>query len=234
MQLAEESLERCREAHQLQGAALCLAWRGTVKLTVNRLDDAMDDALESLRLVRQLGAREDEVLALCLKVRVHFARGDARDALNAVQELLPLMEHHDHEGIAAQVTAWHARALASVRRRPAASAVLQSRRPSPDAWPHIKIRSHIALGRALRVLKRSDEAREHFAQALTTAESAGFRYFQLLAHNELVFVEPDESARARHDRVARAMARSLAANLPKDQAASFMARGWGQTEADSR
>ncbi len=227
LQLAEQAVERTSEAHQLQGLALSMAWRAQVLLTLHQLDPAMDDVVESLRLCRQLGAREDEVIALAVRTRIALARGDHKEALFSVQELQPLLTQHDHEGIAPQVSAWHARALAGLGRRPAATAVLQNARAVEDAWPHVRIRGHISVGRALRMLDRDAEAREHFASALAGAESAGFRYFQLLAHHELVQVEPDEAARARHDRVARALARSLAANLSREHAASFLSRGWG-------
>ncbi|NCG20614.1 MAG: AAA family ATPase, partial [Rhodobacterales bacterium] len=227
LMLSDQTLEQCREAHQLQGTAIALCWRANVMLTLRHSAEALVDVAEALRLVRELGAREDEVLALSIKVRTHFAREDYTSALQAVKELQPLMEHHDHEGIGPQVTAWHARALAGIGRRPAASAVLQARKPMDGSWPHVQMRSQIALGRVLRLLGRVDEARGQFQLALEGAESAGFRYFQLLAHHGLVTVTADPAAKARHQRVAQAMSRSLSANLPKEHAERFVRRNWG-------
>ena len=59
------------------------------------------------------------------------------------------------------------------------------------------------------------------------AESNGFRYYQLIAHHHLCAVVTDDNDCARHDRVANALARSLAANLGASDSKTFLGRGWG-------
>jgi hypothetical protein len=85
------------------------------------------------------------------------------------------------------------------------------------------VRADLAIGRALGGLGRPDDARDALQRALGTSEANGFRYFQLAAHLELIVVSSDPSARDRHARVASGLARSLAANLPKDDADRFLA-----------
>ena len=61
----------------------------------------------------------------------------------------------------------------------------------------------------------------------STAEANGFRTFQLQAHDGLAAVIADETVRARHTRVAKALSRSLAANLPREDSKRFLERDWG-------
>lgn len=227
LELAEKTLAQAREVHYLHGVALGLAWRAQALATLGRYDEALTDATEALRLVRQLVAREDEVLVLGILVRIHFGRGDDRSALDHIVTLLPLLDEYDHEGISPQVLAWQAHALAALGRRADAERALSRCSSRPDQWPHVAIRTDISLGRALRVVGRVEEACAALQRALSLAEANGFRYFQLLAHNDLAAIHPDEGARARHKRVANALSRSLAANLPKEDAQRFLQRGWG-------
>ena len=50
---------------------------------------------------------------------------------------------------------------------------------------------------------------------------------KLLAHDELARLSSDANARARHARVANGLARSLAANLPREDGQRFLERNWG-------
>lgn len=227
LEFAEKTLAQSREVHHLHGVALGLAWRAQILAALGRRDEALVDAHEALRLVRRLAAREDEVLVLTILVRIHFGRHDFQAALDTALTLSPLLEEYDHEGIAPQVVAWRARALAELGRIEEAERVLAARPTRGAQWPHVAIRTDIAIGRALRLLKRPAEAREALQRALALAEANGFRWFQLLAHDVLASIVPDEVAHERHRRVSRALARSLAANLPREDAERFLEQDWG-------
>jgi len=227
LELAERTLAQSREVHHLHGVALGLAWRAQILAALARRAEALADASEALRLVRRLAAREDEVLVLTIRARIHFGLHDFEAALATAEELLPLLEDYDHEGIAPQVVAWKARALAELGRVDEAERVLAERPARGAQWPHVAIRTDIAIGRALRVLKHPGPAREALQRALALAEANGFRWFQLLAHDVLASIVPDEEARERHRRVSRALARSLAANLPREDAERFLDQDWG-------
>lgn len=110
-------------------------------------------------------------------------------------------------------------------------AVLQDEAPEERRWPHVYVRTQIYRARALRLLDHPGPAADLLRETLSQAESYGFRFFQLAARHELVQVAADDDERARHARIAVALARSLAANLPMKDGHSFQAKGWGRIEA---
>ncbi len=224
--LSDRTVEQAREVQHVHGVALGLAWRAQALLAIRRFPEALANAEEALALVRRLDAREDEVLALATIVRLHLAAEDYEAALGALQELTPLLATHDPEGIAPQVRAWHAETLAGLGRLDEATQQLEHTEQG-DPWPHIKVRTDLALGAAYQLLEESGPARQALQRALALAEANGYRYYQLLAHHQLALTVTDDAARARHRRVAVALARSLAANLPRVDSTAFLQRTWG-------
>ena len=188
----------------------------------------MQNAREALRIVRQLGTAEDEVLALSTLLRVCVVSGDLEGALAWVNDVLPLLADYDSEGIAPQVNSFHALALAGLgRHAQAREALARAEQSSERQWPYVQVRTDLAKAGALRRLGESERARKLLQRALASAEANGFRFFQLLIHHELTHVADDETARSRHSRVASALARSLAANLSREDAKLFLSREWG-------
>ncbi len=91
----------------------------------------------------------------------------------------------------------------------------------------MRTRRDLALGATLRLLGEPERARDALQRALAISESNGYRYHQLLAHHELAQVEGELTARARHQRVAIALSRSLSANLPSPEGDRFLQQSWG-------
>ena len=58
--------------------------------------------------------------------------------------------------------------------------------------------------------------------ALSIADQCGFRFYSLKAHHLLSRFDPDEEQRLRHHRVTRNLSRSLAANLGREDAETFL------------
>jgi len=230
MAMAERTVAQATEVHHLQGIALGLAHRAQIIVDIGRLDEALDNAKEAHRIIKELNAKEDEQLALATMARVHMVREEPEEACAMLEELLPLLEHQDYEGIDPVMQAWHANVLAVLGRMDDAVAALERARAKEPLWPHIIVRRDLAVANAHMRLDQPELAQQTLQRALQRAESNGYRFFQLLAHNGLCKVSIEASARARHGRVASALARSLAANLPSNDSQSFLKRGWGQTD----
>lgn len=234
LHLAERTVTQAREVHHLNGVGLGLAWKAQALVTIGRVEEAVECARESARLVREVGTRDDRVLVLSVLGRIDFRLRKHQAALDRIGRLLPLLDRHDSEGIRPQVIAWKAHALAALGRVAEAEEVLAERSAADGLWPHIQIRTDLSLGRALRELGHDAEAATTLQRGLEVAEANGYRYFQLLAHHELAHVIKDDDARSRHGRVARALARSLAAGLPRADAKRFTERSWGDPSAAGR
>jgi len=222
LKMADRTLAHAREVNHLHGIALGLAWRAQVLLEIGDIDQSEVETREALRLSRQLGTTEDELLTLSVLVRVALRRDDARAAVTWLAELQPLLEEYDHEGIAPQIETWRARAMTMLGDHEGARHILDNIESPDRPWPHVRVRVALDHGIALRDLGDQEGATEVLEEALELAERCGYRFFQLRAHHELVGVCSDPTSSARHRRVARSLARSLAANLPRQDATRFL------------
>ncbi len=231
--LADRTVGQAREVHHPHGIALGLVYRSQVLAALHRDEEAIQNAREALRIVRQLGTAEDEVLVLATLTRVDLLRNAPKTALDWISALLPLLTSYDSEGVAPQVYAMHAQALAQLGRLPEAEKAFEMSQHGDRQWPHIQVRTDIAKAVAARLLHKPDEAKTLLQRALSVAEPNGYRYYQLLAHHELTLVVSDDATRARHSRVAAALARSLAANLSREEAKRFLSTEWGGQRLDS-
>jgi tetratricopeptide (TPR) repeat protein len=221
--LAERTLAQAEEAGHPQGIALGKAWRARVELLLQRVDEAEHDARDALRQARRLASTDDELFALSVLLHTSLARGDGEAALHHADALLDGVMRHDPEGILREVRALRAQALAAIGRTAEAQAALDLSPIPAGTWPHIQVRTDLAIGRALRAIGRPADARSALLRSLAGAEANGFRTFQLLSHAELARTTDDDASRDRHTRVAGGLARSLAANLRRDDATRFLA-----------
>ncbi len=219
--MSDRTLSQAQEVEHFQGIALGKAWRSQVLLLLGRLDEAERDAADALVLVRRLDNREDEVMVLVSHILVKLARSDWSGALPPIDELLEVLRIYDHEGIEPKVVAWRALVLTRLGRSTEAEQALMHRGERSE-WPHVQIRTDLATGEALRALGDDAGAREQYALALSASEANGYRYSQLVAHLALAGLADSAEQRGQHERVAAGLARSLAANLPGDDAERFL------------
>ena len=89
-------------------------------------------------------------------------------------------------------------------------------------WPHQLARLDLNVARALGLVGKRAEACARAEAALELADRCGFRYYSLRAHQLLARLSEDEATAQRHESVAGSLARSLAANLPREDAAVFL------------
>ena len=220
--LSERTVSQAKEVHNPQGMGLGKAWRARVLLLLGRYDEAARETDDALATVPSLPNREDHATVWTSAVLTQIEQERWEASLGPIRELLDVLEIHDHEGIQPLIVALQTLALASLGRREEAEAAFEARIDTHKPWPHVQIRTDLATGHALEALGRTSAACKAFKQALAASEANGYRYLQLLAHRELAVLAEGDASRDRHARVASGLARSLAANLPGDDADRFL------------
>lgn len=223
----DKAVAQSREVGHVHGVAVGMMWRANAFRMLGRLDDAERAVQDGLIYCRQHAIEPDELAALVVLVELSLDRKLPEKALAALDLARPLLERYDNEGLRNLVVAWHAQALAQLDRMDEAREVLGDRQPPEEPWQNTQVRTDLAWAKAFRQLGRRDEAVVLLERALETSERIGYRLFQLLVRHELAaLAAPDEAAR--HGRIANGLARSLAANLPREDGKCFLARGWGE------
>ena len=90
-------------------------------------------------------------------------------------------------------------------------------------WPGQRVRSNLNLARATLLLDARDQALQFAEEALRISDASGYRHYAMRARNLIMECTDDDVVIARHHRVAEALARSLAANLSREDSAAFLA-----------
>ncbi|MFT7522052.1 MAG: tetratricopeptide (TPR) repeat protein, partial [Kiritimatiellia bacterium] len=186
--LAERTVAQAREVHHPLGTALGLAQRARVLTTMMRLDEAMQSSTEAVRITRDMHAGEDEVVAQLTLVDLYMERNDWQQASAEVKHLETLLPDYDTEGIAPYVFARSATIEAHRGNSKLARRELDRALRDPPDWPHIQVRTSLACAEAQLALNCPTEAQLTLQKALSVAESSGYRYYQLVAHQGLAGV----------------------------------------------
>ena len=225
LELADQTVAHAREMAHPFGMAVGLRYRVLLLTDLRRLAEAEENALEAIRIQRGLNNPEEELATRVLLVRVHLASGDYEAARRELTALEPLIADYDSEGFAPVVLAWRARLFAEAGELEAAREALDAATSAPiRQWPHQLARLDLNVARAQALLGEVEAACLRAEGALEVADQSGFRYYAMRAHQLLARLVQDESASRRHTQVARSLARSLAANLPREDATSFLER----------
>jgi len=223
LQLADRTVAHAREVGHRFGIALGLRYRSLVLTDIGRIVDAVDNAEEALRLARQLGSAQDTLSTLIMLLRCRLVRGDGTEIMPMLNEALAMVDLADAEGFQPILHVWRARFLAKSGDIEEAHAALDTALRAPSRqWPHQKARLQLNLARAYELLGEEERALEAAELGLRVADACGFRYYAMRARQVLARMQPEEVARGRHVRVASALARSLAAGMPRIDMERFL------------
>ncbi|MCB9791322.1 MAG: protein kinase [Alphaproteobacteria bacterium] len=223
VQLADRTISQARETSHVYGIALGLRYRSMLLLDLGRVAEAEENALEALRIVQEIHNPEEELAVHISLIRVALAHEDYERVRALLDAADPLAERFDTEGFRPILYAWRARLHALQGDRAGVDAALsQSQALAGRPWPHQQCRLELITARALLAAGRSAEALDHAEEALRSSDSAGFRFYSLKAH-VLIARSTESSERVKHhDRVAHSLARSLSANLTREDSETFM------------
>ncbi|MFH1463827.1 MAG: protein kinase [Pseudomonadota bacterium] len=233
LELADKAVAQSREIRHVEGIALGLRYRAMILVDLGRLEEAGSHVEDALRRVKEQGNLEEQLGCFGALARIAVYRNDWSDALRWLDAAEPLLARYDLEGVALILHAWRARVRAELGDVEGSLAAI-SRSDNLDVrrWPLHLVRCDLSIGRALARIGRHEEAMARAAQSLQRADAAGYRFYTFKAHKLLSGIALDPAVADRHARVARALARSLAANLSAEDSASFLAfHGMGEPQA---
>ncbi len=223
LHLADRTVAQAQEVRHRYGEGMGLRYRTIMLTDIGRTLEALENAQESIRIHREMGNKEEELSSLIVSVRCGLAQGAYDEVMPMLDASLALLEDYDTEGFAPVVHAWRGRVLAMQGKMDAAcSAVELATKQTGRAWPHQKVRANLNLARSYLLLDAPQEALTLAEEALRIADSCGYRHYAMRARRVIMSASTDEVVVARHRRVADALARSLAANLSRDDAAAFL------------
>ncbi|MEC9388830.1 MAG: protein kinase [Myxococcota bacterium] len=224
LQISDDTVNQSREVAYRAGEALGMRYRTILLTDIGRYGEAMENAMASLRLHRELDTKEDELASLVVACRAGLAQGVVGDLEPMLDAATELLTGYDTEGFAPVVHAWRARVYAlQGRLSEACDAIELAGQSEVRAWPGQRVRASLNLARVYRLLDARDEAFTLAEEALRLADASGYRHYAMRARRLIIECTDDEVAIARHRRVAEALARSLAANLSREDATSFLA-----------
>lgn len=227
LELAERTVVQAREVNQPGGIVLARSAHADALTHVGRPADGAAEATLALALARELNDPSHVLTALIPLIRASWAAERTELLTPLIDEALRIAEAVDHEGWLGVVRSWRARQLAQAGDAEAARAyIVLALETSGPRWPYQEVRLDLALARVYSFLGDRAEAARHADSAIRRADACGYRLYVLKGHVLASKLVTDEAAAARHDRVANALGRALAANLPGPDAERFLASEW--------
>jgi len=225
MQLSDKTIAQAREVQHLMGVALGLRYRSMVLVDLGRLSDAEDNAREALRLTQEIGDLEDELGALISLIRIRLARREFKEGQNDIARALSIAEKCDVEGYLPLLWSWLSLSQAELGFLDEAMSSLERADPAQGrTWPHQVCRLHLVSARALGAAGMKSAAESRAEQALRIADASGYRLYSLKSHALIADLTDLHANEAMHRRVTHTLARSLSANLSRDDTTTFLAQ----------
>ncbi len=229
LELAEKTCQLARETHHPLGMTRGRHHKSLLLVDLGRYEEALVEAEAAMDIARSLEDKDQELTVGIALVRVGWAMGDIGVARRWLDVIAPLVPRHDSEGFAPLVLAWRARVAAQEGDKEGARSLIQTALDHPGTrWPYQECRLDLSLARVYADLGDHGEATRRGESAIRRADAAGFRYYSLKGHCIAAEHSSDEAAVARHRRVADALARSLAANLAREDGERFLDLAWLQ------
>jgi tetratricopeptide (TPR) repeat protein len=224
LELADKAVAQSREIRHEEGVALGLRYRAMILVDLGRLAEARSHVEDALERVSGQGNVEEQLGCYASLARISLYRRDWPETERWLDKAEPLLFRYDLEGIAPILHAWRARVHAE---REDVEGVLEAiaRADALDVrrWSLHLVRTDLSIARALARAGLLAEALVRVEKALERADAAGYRFYTFKSRKLLADIVRDPADSDRHGRVARALARSLAANLSTTDAKSFLA-----------
>jgi tetratricopeptide (TPR) repeat protein len=224
LQISDQAVTQAREVRYQYGVGLAMRYRTLILTDIGRHSEAMENALASLRIHQEMGNKEEELSSLVVACRAGLAQGAYQEVEPMLEAAMVLAADFDTEGFLPILLAWCARVHAvGGRLDEACDAVERSMEAEGRPWPGQRVRTNLNLARATLLLDARTQALPFAEEALRISDASGYRHYAMRARNLIMECTEDDVVNARHHRVAEALARSLAANLNREDASAFLA-----------
>mgnify|MGYP001265676458 CR=1 FL=1 len=221
--VSDQTVTQSREVRYRYGVGLGMRYRTLMLTDIGRFGEAMDNALASLKIHSEMETREDELASLVVACRAGLAQGAYDEVEPMLDAASALLDDYDTEGFAPIVHAWRARLYARQGRMSAAcDSVERAGQVETRPWPGQRARTNLNLARAYLMMDAPDQALSLSEEALRLSDASGYRHYAMRARQLIIACTDDDVSIARHQRVSEALARSLAANLSREDAGAFM------------
>jgi tetratricopeptide (TPR) repeat protein len=227
VKLADRMIAQSRELRHGHGMAMGLAWRSRLLAVLGRHDDARRTAQEALHLSVGLDTKEEQILVLATLIELQFATGNDRFAMPRITGLLEILDAVDPEGLRPLVLGMAARCHHARGERTAALGRAEEAAATQSDLLQTRVRTGLVLGRAWRELGERGRAADALRPTLREATMARWDLPAMVAHRELARVLDGVPA-AEHRQRAVGLARTMSAELGREDALRFVTDGWAR------
>lgn len=220
--LADRTITTSREVNHRYGVSIGLRYRALLLGDLGHWAEAEENAVAAMKLQQALGNRDEELASTVALTRIIMAVGQHERAWALLDRCLELTGDFDTERYLPVVHAWRAQLHAQAGDLQVAKTALENAAESDQGWPHMRLRQLLNMARAWRMVEEPEQSKILANEALQLAEACGYRYYTMRARQTLLSLQDDGEDNARHQRIAEAQARALAAALAPEDAAAFL------------
>ena len=226
LDLINSAIQKCRQIRYRVGLGMALRYSAILLTDIARFAEAEEHAKLALSVNSELEHEQETLASLVVLIRNFLTNRNWGGVATLLPKALSLAQHYDAEGYLPILLSWEARLIIHVEDNiPRASQIVrQAVAHLKRQWKHQEVRCFLNISRAWIACENNNEALIFAQKALAISGSSGYRYYAMRARQILAVITPDPVERARHQRVAKALTRSLAASLDGKNSQFFIER----------
>ena len=226
LDLSNSAIQKCRQIRYRAGLGMALRYSAILLTDIARFAEAEEHAKLAISVNSELENEQETLASLVVLIRIYLASKDWGHVSSLLPKAISLAKDYDAEGYLPILLSWKARLIVHIDNdiSQATRLLYQAVSQLKRHWKHQEVRCFLNLARAWIACERPEDARNFAQKALFIAGSSGYRYYAMRARQILATITLDPVERARHERVAKALKRSLAASLDTKNGQFFSER----------
>ena len=226
LQLLNKTIKECREARYYGGLCIALRHSAVLLTDLGKYAEAEEHIKLSLSYQEKELNKHEYLANLVALIRYHLSLHQWTEIAKLLSEAMDLVEKYDSEGYTSILLAWQARMIFMQSENiDIAEDILQL---AVEKITHNRkfqeVRSYLSIAKSYMVCQNPDKSILYAQAALDIANIGGYRYYTMRARQILSTLTVDKVEQSRHQRVAEALARSLASSLSESDASYFLER----------